>query len=332
MHIDSKPTRRRLLQQAGAALPLLTGWPLARAQEFPAKPVRLITAFPAGSGPDAALRLVGEGLSKTWKQPVLIDNKPGGNGFIAIDALRQAPADGTTMIQLDSNHLTTHPHVFSKLPYDAQKDLEPVRALFRNYFFVAVSAQGPLQTLDDIVGAARKAPGKINYGSWFNGSPGHLGGLLLQSQKGIEMVHVPFKEMSQLYAAVASQEIDWAIGSAASAGPLQKAGRLRFVAAAAPQRSELYPQVPATGESAADKDYIVASWTGLFAPRGTPLALRERIAQDVARVLASPEVVERFRILDYQRFDAGPQAYANVIASETGNWAGVIRKAGLRLD
>ena len=130
-----------------AALPLLTGWPLARAQEFPAKPVRLITAFPAGSGPDAALRLVGEGLSKTWKQPVLIDNKPGGNGFIAIDALRQAPADGATMIQLDSNHLTTHPHVFSKLPYDAQKDLEPVRALFRNYFFVAVSAQGPLQTL-----------------------------------------------------------------------------------------------------------------------------------------------------------------------------------------
>lgn len=327
------PPGRRALLELGAAAPLSLLLPhSARAQEFPTHPVTLLTAFPAGSGPDVALRFVAERLTRLWNQRVVVLNKPGGAGFIAIDSFRGAAPDGHVLLQLDSNHLTTHPHVYRKLPYDPQRDLEPVRALFRNYFFVAVSASSPLQSLEDLVAAAKKAPGRLSYGSWSVGSPGHLGALLLQSQRDVEMTHVPYKEMTQLYAGVAANEVDWALGSAGSAGPLADAGRLRFIAFAAPARLEAYPKVPATAEMPASRDYVVSAWTGLFAPRGTPAALRARIASDVASVLATPEARDRYRDWGYLPFDAATDAYAQAIAQETAHWEGVIARSGLRLD
>jgi 3-(3-hydroxy-phenyl)propionate hydroxylase len=299
---------------------------------FPSKPVRLITPFAAGSGPDVALRVAAERLSRKWSQPVIVDNKPGGNGFIAIAALRQGAPDGHELVQLDSNHLTTHPHTFGKLPYDPQKDLEPVRPLFRNNFFVTVAKDSPYKTLDDIVAAARAQPGQVTYGSWFNGSPGHLGALRLQKLKKIEMLHVPYKEMNQLYTAVATREVSWALGSAASAGALEKAGKLRFIAIAGPQRSRAYPDVPSVDETPSTKGYEVASWTGLFAPKGTPQALREKISADLKEALAAPEVQARYRGFDYEAFDAGPDAFAELIRRETAGWGDIIKAANLKLD
>ena len=299
---------------------------------FPSNPVRLITPFAAGSGPDVALRVAAEQLSRKWGQPVIVDNKPGGNGFIAIAALRQAPADGHTLAQLDSNHLTTHPHTFTRLPYDPQKDLEPVRPLFRNNFFIVVAKDSPYKTLDDIIDAARAKPSVLTYGSWFNGSPGHLGALRLQKMKNIEMLHVPYKEMNQLYTAVATKEVTWALGSAASAGALEKGGRVQFIAIAGPKRSKAYPAVPSVDEVASTKGYEVSSWTGLFAPKGTPKPLREKISADLKEALAAPELQERYRGFDYEAFDAGPDAFAEIIRQEPKNWADIIQASNLKLD
>jgi 3-(3-hydroxy-phenyl)propionate hydroxylase len=333
----TSPSRRLAALALAAALGsgLLSG--RAQAQQaqvsaFPSKPVRLLTAFPAGSGPDAALRVVAERLSRKWGQPVLVENRPGGNGFIAINAFKQSAPDGHDLIQLDSNHLTTHPHTFNRLPYDPQRDLVPLRPLFRNHFFVVVPKDSPFKNLDDIIAAAKARPGAISYGSWGNGSPGHLGVLRLQKMKGIEMVHVPYKEMTQLFSDVGSQSVHWALGSAASAGPLEKAGKVRFVAIAGAQRSKAYPDVPSVDESPATKGYAVAAWTGLFAPRGTPKALRDKISADLLEVLKSPEVVERYRTFDYELFDVGPDAFAAIIANETRNWAEIIKAANLKLD
>ena len=243
-----------------------------------------------------------------------------------------AAPDGHDLIQLDSNHLTTHPHTFSKLPYDPQRDLEPVRPLFRNGFFIVVAKDSPFRSLADIVAAAKAQPGRVSYGSWFNGSPGHLGALRLQKLAGIEMLHVPYKEMTQLYAAVATQEVQWALGSAASAGALERAGRVRFIAIAGPARSKAYPQVPSADELPTTRGYEVTAWTGLFAPAGTPKALRQRIGADVLEALKSPEVGERYRSLDYELLDADADAYAALIARETRNWADVIQSAHLKLD
>jgi tripartite-type tricarboxylate transporter receptor subunit TctC len=146
------------------------------------------------------------------------------------------------------------------------------------------------------------------------------------------MTHIPYKEMSQLYGAVATTEVDWALGSAASAGALEKAGKVRFINVAGPMRSRAYPDVPSVDENPATKGYAVTAWTGLFAPKGTPKAVRERISADVREALATPAVTERYRSYDYEVFDVGPDGFAEAIRNDTSTWGDVIRAAHLKLD
>ena len=304
----------------------------AWAQRFPSRPVHVVTPFPPGSGPDAAVRVLGETLAIRWGQPVVVDNKPGGNGFIAISAFRQAAADGHDLIQLDNTHTTTHPHTFSKLPYDVERDFVPLAMMLRTSFFVVTGAGSPYKSLEDIVAAARARPGGVTYGSWFNGSPGHLGGLQLQAMKSLQMVHVPFRDFGQLYAAVASQQVDWALGSIASAGALERGGKIRFVAFAAPSRDPQYPKVPATAESPELRGFEVSGWVGLFGPRGLASPLRGQIAGDIAAGLAAPETVERYRVFGYEAPKLDPDQFAQLMRRETAAWGGIIRTANLRLD
>jgi len=325
-----KATLGLLLPSIGTAL--LSSPGTARAQGFPSKPVRVVTPFPAGSGPDAALRLVSEQLSKKWGQQVVIDNKPGGNGFIAISAFKQGTTDGHDLVQLDNNHLTTHPHSFSKLPFDPERDFTPLRMLLRTWFFVAVATDSPYKTVDDIVTAAKASPGKVNYGSWFTGSPGHMGALKLQSMKEAQMTHIPFRDFGQLYAAVASKEVDWALGSVASAGSLERAGKLRFIALAGPTRDPLYPNVPSTSESASTKGFEISGWTALAGAGGMGPALRDQLSADIAGALAAPEVVERYRTLGYEAPLLDPRALAELIKRESRSWSETIRMANLKLD
>lgn len=324
--------RQRFMALAAVALLGAATTGAALAAPFPSKPVRIITASSAGSGPDAAMRAVADKLSQKWGQPVVIDNRPGGNGFIAAAAFKNATPDGHELINLDSSHITTHPHTFSRLPYDPQKDFEPIRPILLTDFFVVVGKDSPYKSLDDVIAAAKAQKGQLTYGSWFNGSPGHLGGLRLQSMQGIQMTHVPFKEMPQLYTAVATGEVQWALGSVGSAGAMEKAGKVRFITIAAPQRLALYPDVPASAENPATKGYDVNAWVGLFAPKGTPKAVREKIAADVTEALAAPDIVERYRTLGYLPMNMSPDAFAERIAVETRDWSKIIRDAHLKLD
>lgn len=327
--------RRKALQtiagcSAAALSPLLAG--RAFAQAFPGRPVRVTTPFPAGSGPDAALRLVGEHLAKKWNQPVIVDNKPGGGGFIAVSQFKQGVTDGHDLIQLDSNHITTHPHTYKKLPYDVQADFAPLGMILRTPFFVVVAADSPIKTIDDLITKAKAKEDGFFYGSWFVGSPGHIGALRLQAMTGTKMVHVPFRDFGALYAAVANKEVDWALGSAASAGPLEKAGRVRFIALAAAARDPLYPNVPATAELPSARAFEVSAWTGLFAPAAAPTAVRNRLAADIAEVLANPAVAERYRTLGYELPKIPAAPFAELIKRETASWRDVIAAANLKLD
>lgn len=324
-------TRRELLAQMAAAGAAALAPALARAEDFPGKPVRILTPFPAGSGPDAAMRVLAEQLSRKWSQPVVIDNRPGGNGFIAMAAFKSA-ADAHTLVLLDSNHTTTHPHTFSRLPYDVEKDLLPIGMILRTPFFVVVAADSPYKSVEDIVAAAKARPGAVNYGSWFQGSPGHIGALQLQSLRGVKMTHVPYRDFGQLYTAVATKEVDWALGSAASAGPMERTGRIRFLALAAPARDPLYPNVPATAELPELRHFDVSAWCGLFAPAGTSPAVVERIAADLQAAIKAPEVVERYRTFGYEAPPLSPVAYRQLIRNETAAWSGVIKSANLKLD
>ena len=327
--------RRRVLgtlAASGAALAFDMRQSDSFAQTFPARQVRMVTPFPPGAGPDAALRVLSDRLSKDWNQPIIVDNRPGGNGFIAVSAFKQGNADGYDLIELDNSHITTHPHIFQSLPYNVAADFTPLAMILRTWFFVAVAADGPYKTLGDIVAAAKAAPGKINYGSWFIGSPGHLGALRLQQMTGTEMTHVPYRDFGQLYTAVANKELDWALGSIGSAGGMEQSGKIRFIAFAAPARDRLYPSVPCTAELPGFKGYEVQGWVGLFAPRSAPSPVCERITADVSKALRSPALLERYGSLGYEAPDVTLQAFGSLIQRDTDVWAGVIRTAAVHLD
>ena len=177
-------SRQTFFASALAAATLLPALAFAQA-DYPNKPVTLVTAFAPGSGPDATLRLVADKLGKAWNQRVQVENRPGGGGFIAMDFAKRAAPDGYTLLQLDSDHLAAVPHLYKQRGVDMLKNFEPVASIFRTTFLVAVPTDSAFRSMADIVAAAKAAPGKVTYGSWGIGSPGHLGGELLELQTGI---------------------------------------------------------------------------------------------------------------------------------------------------
>nr|WP_315430938.1 tripartite tricarboxylate transporter substrate binding protein [uncultured Albidiferax sp.] len=304
----------------------------AQAQAFPTKPVRIVTPFPAGSGPEVALRLVGDRLSRRWGQPVIIDNRPGASGFIAVEAVKRAAPDGHELLQMDNAQMAAQPFLFKKLPYELLRDFEPVTPILRNYFFVNVPTGSRYKTMADLLASAKAAPNQVNYGSWFVGSPGHIGAAMLEAATGTSMTHVPYKEMSQLYVAVGNQEVDWAFGSAASAGSMQRAGKTRYLAVAASQRVAEFPDVPTVAESGGPAGFELSAWTALLAPKGTPKAVVERIQQDVAAVLAEPEVKAKYATMFYEPYTLSSAQFLQQLRSDTQRYGDTIKRLNISLD
>ena len=271
----------------------------AQAQDaFPSKPVTVFTAFAAGSGPDAVLRLVADKLSKAWNQRVQVENRPGGGGFIAIDAARRAAPDGYTLLQLDSEHLSALPHLYKARGIDTLKVFDPVATLFRTSFLVAVASDSKWKSMSDLITTAKA--GGVNFGSWGVGSPGHLGGEQLELLTGTEMQHVPFREVSQLFTSVASGEPAWSFASLPSSQGPYKAGKLRYLAVAAPKRLTQLPDVPTVAESGGPAALDVNSFVVLLAPKGLPAAVRDRIHADVDKALAEPDIKARFETFAFE--------------------------------
>jgi tripartite-type tricarboxylate transporter receptor subunit TctC len=304
----------------------------AHAQEFPTKPVRILTPFPAGAGPEAVLRVLAEKLQKKWGQPVVIENRPGANGFIAIDAFKRGATDGHDLIQLDNVHLVAYPHLFRKLPYDPVRDFEVLTPLFRTYFFVAVGANSKYRTVGDLIADARANPGKLNYGSWSVGNPVHLGSALLEAMTNTEMQHVIYKETSMLYAGVGNGELDFALGTLATAGPMQRAGKLKFIAVGAPKRHPAFPNVPTVSESGGPAGYEVTGWTTVAAPRGLPKPVADRIQRDIEAALAEPDIKERYAAFGYELFPSTRDQFNTFIKAESAKYADVVKRSKASID
>ncbi len=304
----------------------------AHAQDFPTKPVRILTPFPVGSGPEGVLRLVADKLSRTWGKPVVVENKPGGNGFIAIDTFKRGATDGHDLIQLDSVHLSAYPHLFKKLPYDARADFEPLAPLFKTYFFVTVPADSKYKKVSDLIADAKAHPGKLNYGSWSVGNPVHLGSALFESVTGTDMQHVIYKETNMLYSGVATGELAFALGSNATAGAMYRAGKVQYLAVAAPKRVSAFPNVPTIGESGGPAGFEVSGWTTIAAPRGLPKAVTDKMQRDIEKALADPDMREKFASFAYEPFTLNREQLNAYIQAESTRFSGIIKKANVSLD
>ncbi|MES2609062.1 MAG: tripartite tricarboxylate transporter substrate binding protein [Pseudomonadota bacterium] len=332
MRILSSSLSRRAALALGVAAAAGLAPQFAAAQQFPTKPVRIITPFPVGGGPDGVARLVAEKLGRAWNQPVVVENRPGGNGFIAIDAFKRGAKDGHDLIVLDNVHLAAYPSLFKKLPYDPVKDFDALLPLFKTYFFFTVAGDSKYKSVGDLIADAKANPGKLNYGSWSVGNPVHLGSELFESATGTQMEHVIYKETTQLYTGVSTNELAFALGSAATAGPLQRAGKLRFLAVAAPQRVTSFPDVPTVGESGGPKGFEVTGWNTIAVPPGLPAAVTDKIRKDIEQALTGTDVQEKFKSFGYEQFPTTRAQFTQFVKDESQRFGEVIKKANVSLD
>lgn len=286
----------------------------AAAQEFPNKPVHVVMPYPAATGPDNVMRMTGEKLAKLWGQQVVIENRPGGNGWIALEAAKRSRPDGYTLLMVDAAQMSLQPHLYKQLPYDPFKDFEPVSPMFSTNYFIVVKADSKWSSVKDLVAAAKAKEGQVTYGSSGMGSPYHLGAAMLEHGSGTRMTHVPYKETPQIFVSVANGDIDWAFATASTAGPLYQAKKVKYLAIAAPSRHSAYSSVPTIAEAGGPPGIELRTWVGLFAPTGLPKNLLQKINTDVAKVMADPEIKDK---LDAVGFTA---------------WSGAASELGKALD
>lgn len=319
---------RNLVSCLVAFIVALPAW----SQEFPTKPLRIISPYPTGLAPDIAIRILADALAKSWNQPVIVEARPGANGFIAFEAAKRSPPDGYTILMSGQPHLAVAPKLFKKIPYDPEQDFAPISMLYRAHLFIAVAAGAPYKSIKDLVAAARANPGKLNYSSPYIGSPPHMSAALLAHLSGVQMVHVPYKEAAQVYNAVGTGDVHLALGTIGSLTPVINAGRVRLLAVGARSRLPSHPEVPTVTESGGPGEYEADFWNAVTAPRATPAAVIQRLNAAVVGALRQAEVQERFRKLGFEPVSSTPQALADLIRSELKVYGDLISRTGIAAE
>lgn len=307
-------TRRRAL--ALAALPLV-------AQAFPQRAVRIVVPYAVGIGPDVISRSVGEALSQRWGQPVWIDNKPGASGIIAFSEVRRTPPDGHTLFVADTATLAVNPLLHATLPYDATRDLAPLTLLFRATFVLWTGGDSRLHTLADLLDAARRAPGRISYGTLGNGHASHVAVESFARAAGLQMLHVPFKDAGALFTAVAAGEVDLTTFSVNTMAGLYAKGKLRPLAVASKTRLPASPEIPTLVE-AGGPAVEMHPWAALVSVAGTPGDRMDQLQRDIAAVLAQPDVRARAEQAGFEITPSTPQALRERIEADTALYAPLV--------
>lgn len=304
----------------------------AMAQFAPTSPVRISSVFPTGSGPDVVSRLVAEKLQARWGQPVIVDAKPGGAGAVAINAMKNAPPTGNDLVVVDVGNVSINPLIFSKLSYDPNTDLVPVALVYKTAFFVAVASDSPFKSFKDLMQAAARKNAPLRYGSNAVGGPIHLGSARLETALGAEMMHVPYKETSQLYAAVSTGEINWAYGSLATTGGLARGNKLRYLAVADTKRSPAMPDVPTLEEAGGPKGLDALSWIAIMAPKGTPAPIVADINKAINEALAQNDIKEKMANFGFATSPGPAQQVADLMQGDRARYAEVLKRVKVSID
>lgn len=298
-------------------------------QAYPGKPVKMIVPFPAGGATDAVARLVGQHLSVLWKQPVIIDNKPGAGTVIGTDAVARAPGDGYTIGMVISAH-TINPSLRSNLPYDTLKDFAPVSLVGMQHLVIAANPKFEANNVAELIALAKSKPGTITYASPGSGTAMHLSMELFNVTAGTQIVHVPYKGGAPAQQDVIGGQVPLLLDVYHSAAPLIKAGRLKAIAMLSPKRVAAAPDVPTIAETL---PAVAAVGTiGIVAPASAPKALVAKMSADIAKVVRSREVADKLAEMGVEPMGSTPEAYDKVIRAEIAKWAPVVKASGAKVD
>ena len=315
-----------------SALAGLLAVSLSQAQDaYPAKPLRIIVPFAPGGGIDILGRTLGQKLSERWKQPVVIENKPGASGAIGFEMAAKAPADGYSIL-MSVNTMIMLPSLKKNLPYDAIKDFAPVAPVaVGTMAFVVPPALG-VKTVPEFVALAKKEPGKLNYGSPGSGTPHHLAMELFKQRAGISLTHIPYKGSDGMMTGILGGQISAVFMPVHQALTNVQAGRLVMLSASGTKRSNATPNVPSLGEAAGIRDIDVDIWFGMYLQAAAPKDVIAKLNAEVNAILKSPDVVETLARQGLQPTGGTPAELAELTASDLERWAKVIRDANIRAD
>ena len=327
--------RRKLALAVGAALAaiahcLFAFAPAALAQDYPTKPVRFIVPYPPGGGTDVIARIVQARWAEGLGQPIVIENRGGAGGAVGTEVAAKSAPDGYTFLFTLSSH-TINPLLY-KLHYDVERDFVPVSLLVSVPQLIAANPNAPAATLQELIAAAKKQPGKYAFGSVGNGTPAHMAGELLKLRTGIDIVHVPYKGGGPAVTDAIAGQIPFLIVSTPAALPYVRSGRLRPLAVTTLKRTAAAPEIPTVAEQLEMPDYEVDSWYGVFAPARTPPAIVARMQREAARVVHLPEVKQKLLEQGADSVGSTPEELERVVKAELKRWAQVIRDAGIKLD
>lgn len=322
--------RRRALHRAGG---LLLAWQASQASGVAAadKPLRLVVPFPPGGVTDILARALAADLQRTLGQNVIVDNRPGASGIIGSEAVARAAPDGQTVLLAAIGQAIVNRHLFAKLPYDPNTDLVPVCLLAQGNNVLVVRSDSPVTSVDALIAAAKKAPGKLTYGSFGPGSTPHLCSELFASRTGTRFTHVPYKGSAPAVTDLLGGQIDFMFDTLITSLPNIRAGKLRALAVTGATRASVLPDVP-TLSQAGVPGYDLLVWFGLFMPGGTPMPAVERFSRAVGQFADSPELAGRFRSQGIELKADSPAAYAAFLRAEDRKWGDIVKLAGVELQ
>ncbi|HET7031825.1 MAG TPA: tripartite tricarboxylate transporter substrate binding protein [Casimicrobiaceae bacterium] len=304
---------------------------LVHAQTWPSRPIHIVAPSTPGDAPDVIARIVADKLSIALGREVVVDNKPGAGGVVGSEFVAKAAPDGYTLIMGNAGSHGINAAVYTKLPYDIQRDFAPVSqiAVAPNIFVINPSI--PAKTVQEFIAYAKSRPGQLGYASGGNGSSSHMSMELFKSMTGVDMIHVPYKGSSPALTDVVAGQDAAMIVNMPPAVPLVKAAKLRALAVTTLTRSPLMPEVPTVSESGLT-GYETVAWFGVFAPAGTPKDIVNRLSAELATIARSPEMRERLSSLGAEPVGGTPEAFSAVIARDIAKWMALSKSVGIKVD
>jgi tripartite-type tricarboxylate transporter receptor subunit TctC len=321
-----KTTTRALF---AALLAIASG--TAAAQTFPGGTVKLIVPVPAGGVTDTMARIVAQRLTESWGQPVVVDNRPGGNYAVGAQAVARSPADGLTLLVAPDSTVTANPHLFSKLAYDPVKDLTPIIVLCRITPVLVINPSLPAKSVPELIALAKGKPGSLNYGSYGIGTYAHLSMEDFKQKSGTDIVHIPYRGAAPAATALLAGDVSMLLLNLSSIEAHEKTGKVRILAAAGAKRAALRPDLPTVAEAGVS-GFSTTAWFALWGPANMAPELVAKIHADVAKALELPQSREFFATNSFERVDLSPAQFAKLIQDDSKHWGALIKAVGAKLD
>ncbi len=302
----------------------------AMAADYPDHPIRLIVPQAAGSATDTTARILAAELSKELGQLVIVDDRPGGALTLGLDLVAKSPRDGYTIGMGPIGALAITRHMVAKLPYDIERDFEPIALTTRGHLLLAVSPTLPVTSVKELIAYAKKNPGKLTNASSSNGSPGHVGGELFKFMTGTKIEHVPYRGGALAINDLIAGHVDLMFESLQSIAPFARAGKVRALGVSGAARSPAFPDLPTIGESV--PGYLAPTWTGVIAPAGVPRPIVDKLNAAINQAIKSDSFKEKFAKIGDEPGGGTPEEFAATIRTDSAKWGDVIKRADIKIE